>query len=130
MPYALHIYVPNAQTISGGHYVSRIYDMYTPFTVGLIYLMYRTFDQVAIFKPESSLPASAEKYIICKWRRPDSHIREISNYLGECCKIDWLTKRNRRNSNEEPADILDIISRERLRSSFRFCEYISRVNSE
>jgi len=105
--------------------------MYTPFTVGLIYLMYRCFDQVAVFKPESSLPASAEKYIICKWRKPEAHTREISNYLAECHKVIWLTKRtNRRVSNEEPADILDLVARDRLRDSYRFCDYIMRINSE
>jgi hypothetical protein len=116
--------------ILGGHYISRIYDMYTPFTVGLIYLMYRTFEQIAVFKPESSLPASSEKYIICKWKKSDGQCTEISNYLSECHKVDWLTRRNLKRAQEDFAEIVHLLNPRRLQESFRFYNYIRQSNIE
>ena len=54
-----------------GHFVCKLFDLFTPFSVGLVYLMYRSFQQIAIHKPNTSRPANSERYIICKWKRPD-----------------------------------------------------------
>ena len=45
----------------GGHFVCKIFDMFTPFLVGLIYLLYRCFDKVCIIKPVTSRPANSER---------------------------------------------------------------------
>ena len=42
----------------GGHFVCKLFDLFTPFSVGLVYLMYRSFQQVAIHKPNTSRPAN------------------------------------------------------------------------
>ena len=65
----------------GGHFVCKVFDIFTPFSSGLVYLMYRSFHAVAIHKPNTSRPANSERYIICKWKRPDS--RDIHDYLYE-----------------------------------------------
>ena len=31
---------------TGGHFVCKLFDLFTPFSVGLVYLMYRSFEQV------------------------------------------------------------------------------------
>jgi cap1 methyltransferase len=51
---------------TGGHFVCKTFDLFTPFSAGLIYLMYRAFERVAIHKPNTSRPANSERYIICK----------------------------------------------------------------
>ena len=33
---------------TGGHFVCKLFDLFTPFSVGLVYLMYRSFDQVSM----------------------------------------------------------------------------------
>ena len=45
----------------GGHFVCQVFDMFTPFSVGLFYLLYRSFDEVCIFKPVTSRPANSER---------------------------------------------------------------------
>ena len=45
----------------GGHFVCKLFDVFTPFSVGLIYLMYRCFDRVCLHKPNSSRPANSER---------------------------------------------------------------------
>jgi len=45
----------------GGHFVCKLFDIFTPFSVGLVYLMYRTFNQISIHKPVTSRPANSER---------------------------------------------------------------------
>ena len=71
-----------------GHFVCKLFDLFTPFSVGLVYLMYRSFQQVSIHKPNTSRPANSERYIICKWRRPDSdfirqYMVQINNKINQ-----------------------------------------------
>ena len=47
----------------GGHFVCKLFDAYTPFTVGLIYLLHRSFERVCLFKPVTSRPANSERSV-------------------------------------------------------------------
>jgi len=49
---------------TGGHFVCKLFDVFTRFSVGLIYLMYRAFERVALFKPVTSRPANSERYAV------------------------------------------------------------------
>jgi len=69
----------------GGHFVCKLFDIFTTFSVGLIYLLYRAFKHVAIYKPVTSRPANSERYIVCKSRRADSQpILEYMRIVNEC----------------------------------------------
>ena len=41
----------------------KLFDLFTPYSVGLVYLMYRIFDKVSIFKPVTSRPANSERFV-------------------------------------------------------------------
>ena len=41
----------------------KVFDLFTPFSVGLVYLMYRAFDELYVFKPVTSRPANSERYV-------------------------------------------------------------------
>ena len=47
----------------GGHFVCALFDAYTPFTVGLIYLLHRSFERVCLFKPVTSRPTNSERSV-------------------------------------------------------------------
>ena len=47
----------------GGTFVCKIFDTFTTFTVGLIYVMFREFQDIAVIKPLTSRPANSERYI-------------------------------------------------------------------
>ena len=49
--------------ILGGHFLCKLFDVFTPFSVGCVYLMYRAFKHVCIFKPVTSRPANSERYV-------------------------------------------------------------------
>ena len=53
----------------GGHFVCKAFDLFTPFSAGLLYVMYRCFDAVCVYKPAASRPANSERYIICRGLR-------------------------------------------------------------
>ena len=53
-----------------GHFVVKVFDLFTPFSVSLIYLMYKCFSKVSICKPNTSRPANSERYLVCKWKKP------------------------------------------------------------
>ncbi|XP_014781496.1 cap-specific mRNA (nucleoside-2'-O-)-methyltransferase 1 [Octopus bimaculoides] len=101
-----------------GHFVCKLFDIFTPFSVGLVYLMYRAFHQIAIFKPVTSRPANSERYIICKALRTDAE--PIKQYLHEI-NLELL------QMDDDECDINDIVPLETLLDG-RFYEYIRSSN--
>ena len=52
--------------------------------MGLVYLMWRSFELVTIHKPVTSRPANSERYIVCKHKKEDTE--EVHEYLFEVNK--------------------------------------------
>ncbi|EFA84817.1 D111/G-patch domain-containing protein [Heterostelium album PN500] len=64
----------------GGNFVCKIFDTFTPFTVGLLYIIFKHFESFTIVKPFTSRPLNSERYVIAKnllVYRPSN----IRNYL-------------------------------------------------
>ena len=61
---------------AGGHFVCKVFDMFTPFSVGLFYLLYRCFERVCIFKPVTSRPANSERY--------SAYVEHVVTYVCVC----------------------------------------------
>ncbi|GBM25579.1 Cap-specific mRNA (nucleoside-2'-O-)-methyltransferase 1, partial [Araneus ventricosus] len=74
----------------GGHFVCKLFDLFTAFSVGLVYLMCMAFEKICIFKPNTSRPANSERYIICKWLKED--IKDIADYMLGANQIIHLDK--------------------------------------
>lgn len=50
----------------GGHFVLKIFDMFSKMTIDLLYLLCACYEEVYIMKPNTSRVANSEKYVICK----------------------------------------------------------------
>ena len=50
----------------GGHFVCKIFDMFTLPTVQLLSLLKSFFKEINIFKPLASRPCNSERYLVCK----------------------------------------------------------------
>jgi len=50
----------------GGTFVLKIFDMFTRVTIDLLHLLCMAYDDVIIFKPNTSRIANSEKYVVCK----------------------------------------------------------------
>lgn len=103
---------------SNGHFVCKLFDIFTPFSVGLVYLMYQCFEQISIIKPNSSRPANSERYLVCKWKKADtsticSYLNLINNLLNE-------------QSNDQ--DVMEIADLETMMLDEEFINYIRQSN--
>lgn len=49
-----------------GHFVIKIFDIYTKMTLNLLFILNLYYEDVIIYKPDTSRPANSEKYLICK----------------------------------------------------------------
>ena len=104
----------------GGHFVSNVFDLFTPFSVGLIYLMYMAFDSVCIFKPVTSRSANSERYLVCKGlKERTSHLFEYMFYLNE--KLNKLKETN--------IDIREVVPLETLKRDETFFENMLTSNN-
>lgn len=45
----------------GGHFLCKTFDLFTPFSIGLIYLLRMAFHRISLFKPVTSRPANSER---------------------------------------------------------------------
>ena len=112
----------------GGHFVCKLFDIFTPFSVGLVYLMYRSFQAVAIHKPNTSRPANSERYIICKWKRPDS--QDIQKYLFETNQRLNALGFNLQGATRSQTDVLRLVpDKVILESNPEFLDYITKSNN-
>ncbi len=46
-----------------GDFVLKLFDVFTPFTGGIVWILYRHFEKICIIKPLSSRPANSERYL-------------------------------------------------------------------
>ncbi len=77
----------------GGHFVVKCFDLFTPFSAGLLYLLHRSFDAICLYKPAQSRPANSERYIVCAGMRAGveplvEHLLAVNTRL-EQLKPDW-----------------------------------------
>lgn len=105
---------------TGGHFVMKLFDMFTPFSVGLVYLMYKCFKRISIIKPNSSRPGNSERYLVCKWKKPFTY--KIRNYLYEANEMLF-------NNYCSSVDILELVPFEVLRNDEKFFRYIFDSNN-
>jgi len=64
----------------GGHFVIKIFDVFKIKTIEVIYLLCNLYENVFIFKPNTSRSANSEKYIICR-NYKNNNKRIISNII-------------------------------------------------
>ncbi|NWR70974.1 CMTR1 methyltransferase, partial [Centropus unirufus] len=104
---------------TGGHFVCKTFDLFTPFSVGLIYLLYCCFERVCIFKPVTSRPANSERYVICKGLKLG--IDDVRDYLFTVnIRLNQL-----RNSD---VDVNLIVPLNVIKGDQDFCDYIVQSN--
>lgn len=110
---------------TNGSFVCKLFDLFTPFSVGLVYLMYKSFHQIAIIKPNSSRPANSERYIVCKNKLPETE--GIIEYMNAINKI--LNEESENEESEQQLDVLEIFNREQMHQDEQFIRYIIESNN-
>lgn len=104
-----------------GHFVVKLFDIFTRFSVGLIYFMYRCFKQICICKPNTSRPANSERYLVCKWKKTST--ATIAKYLESINQLLWEYK----DTNK---DVLELVPLEVINIDQKFRDYIFNSNDD
>ena len=107
-----------------GHTLKSILSIFLKIflLIGLIYLMYRAFEQVCIHKPNTSRPANSERYIICKGKRADS--KNIKDYMYEInCRLNRLGFSLLGTTRSE-IDVVEIVPLDVIFGDTEFVEYM------
>lgn len=120
-----------------GSFVCKLFDLFTPFSVGLVYLMYKCFQQIAIIKPNSSRPANSERYIVCKYKLPDTEA--IIEYM---CTVNRILNQEEPHQQQQegssssssagdpqPLDVLELFNRDEMHQDEHFMQYIIESNN-
>lgn len=104
-----------------GHFVCKLFDLFSPFSAGLVYLLYRAFDQICIFKPNTSRPANSERYIVCKHRKAD--VDAIRDYLFQINLRMWKL------GEHSSVDIIECVPVSILKDNAQFFTYLRDSNN-
>ncbi|XP_068088782.1 cap-specific mRNA (nucleoside-2'-O-)-methyltransferase 1 [Hyperolius riggenbachi] len=104
---------------TGGHFVCKTFDLFTPFSVGIIYLLYCCFERVSLFKPVTSRPANSERYVVGRGLK--AGIEDVRNYL-----FSVNLQLNKLRSTEQDVNL--VVPLEVLRGDRQFHEYMVRSN--
>ncbi|KAJ8787543.1 hypothetical protein J1605_022858 [Eschrichtius robustus] len=104
---------------TGGHFICKTFDLFTPFSVGLVYLLYCCFERVCLFKPITSRPANSERYVVCKGLKVG--IDDVRDYLFSVnIKLNQL-----RNTD---SDVNLVVPLEVIKGDHEFTDYVIRSN--
>lgn len=104
----------------GGSFVVKMFDVFTLFTAGLLFLMYKCFKQICIIKPNASRPGNSERYIIGKFKRPNTDT--IQNHLFNINQEMW-------NNQDTKVDVLELIPFEIIKEDRNFFNYLCESNN-
>lgn len=70
---------------NNGHFILKMFDIFTDTSIHLLYLLSLCYKEVYIYKPLTSRPTNSEKYIICKNFNCDELRKKV--YLDSIKKI-------------------------------------------
>jgi len=77
----------------GGHFILKIFDIFTKTTCDIMYLLSSLYKQVYIVKPNTSRLANSEKYIVCKGFKqyPEKLINNIIRKYGKLKTSEFIS---------------------------------------
>ncbi|KAG0237424.1 FtsJ methyltransferase domain-containing protein 2 [Actinomortierella wolfii] len=64
----------------GGDFVIKMFDIFTPVTAELVWILSRHFEKICVLKPLTSRPMNSERYVVCRHlleRRPSKTIKHL-----------------------------------------------------
>ncbi|TKR94872.1 hypothetical protein L596_009104 [Steinernema carpocapsae] len=125
---SLSIVRPERDGVPGGNFVCKLFDIYTPFSIGLIYLMYIAYRRISLHKCHTSRPANSERYIMCEGLTEEGAtiIREyftaINNKLDEIQNV----KSKKKDFTD---DVMEIVPESVIYGDSAFMNYILEHNN-
>ena len=107
----------------GGNFIIKLYDTFTPFTIGLIYLIFKNFESVSIFKPVTTRQYSSSRYLVA-----EKYLKDTVESTNNSIKYleDFLTK----YISDSKYDIQYFLYPSELRNNDTFLKIIPEINND
>ncbi|CAG8696690.1 5585_t:CDS:10 [Cetraspora pellucida] len=106
-----------------GDFVLKLFDVFTPFTAGMVWILYRHFEKICIIKPLSSRPANSERYIICRNLR--EHNPQIVSFLFD---VNKRFNEIKSSSLEGQKDVNEVVEFDEMNQDEDFIDYLKMSN--
>ncbi|EAT33910.1 AAEL013813-PA [Aedes aegypti] len=105
----------------GGNAILKVFDLYTSFSVGLVYILTKSYGKVSIVKPASSRPANSERYLVCQNRLNRESL--FARYLMSINQVLWENKHC-------DHDIIHLVSPKTMQEDKDFYNFIRNSNED
>ena len=109
----------------GGHFVCKAFDLFSEFSVGLLYILYQHFDEFCIIKPHTSRQANSERFVVGKGLKVQSP--PVLDYLFKI--NDRLNVLKAPGPKRQDTDIVSIIPKEIIEGDKEFCRIVRESNN-
>ena len=109
----------------GGNFIIKLYDTFTPFTIGLIYMIFKNFESVSIFKPVSTRQYSSSRFLVA-----EKYLKETEQATNNSIKYleDFVTKYIEFSSNNI-FDVKNFLPNSEIRNNENFLKIIPEINN-
>lgn len=94
-----------------GRLVLKLFDVFTKFSVGLLYVLHKCFAKICILKPYTSRPANSERYVVC-----------TGFHRRQPIVVDHLRRANARITHD--TDVLELVPSRVIEDDAVFCMYV------
>lgn len=126
------IYAAIAVQKEYGHFILKVFDIFTNTSIHLLYMLSLLYEDVFIYKPKTSRPTNSEKYVICKnFKCDDNTLDKICGVIFELSKKLKPMKKNKYNSFELFEEIpLEFINKIKLMNNHyvdRQCKFLEKA---
>ncbi|KAI6205570.1 hypothetical protein M3Y94_00807300 [Aphelenchoides besseyi] len=102
---------------SGGNFLCKLFDVFTPFSAGLCYLMYLAFDRITLHKPHTSRPANSERYIFCE---------NLTPFGADVIRKYFVQINNKMDALKKTKDVVEVYPVDKIKNDVEFYDYFSR----
>lgn len=115
-----------------GHFILKVFDIFTNTSIHLLYLLSLLYDDVFIYKPKTSRPTNSEKYVICK--NFNCKKETLNKVMDVLFRLSEMLK-NMKNKKYNSFELFDKIPKEfivKIRNTNTYfinkqCEFLGRA---
>ena len=109
----------------GGNFIIKLYDTFTPFTIGLIYMIFKNFESVTIFKPVTTRQYSSSRFLVA-----EKYLKGTNETTNNSIKYleDFVTKYIEFSANNN-YDVKYFLPNSELRNNEVFLRIIPEINN-
>ncbi|KAF9431470.1 FtsJ methyltransferase domain-containing protein 2 [Entomortierella beljakovae] len=118
----------------GGDFVVKVFDIFTPVTAGLIWILSRNFQKICVVKPLTSRPMNSERYVVCRHllnRKPAhviEHLTEVNSIYQKIQDESTGLLPSSLSEGTKKNDVNHLMDFDVLKKDEHFMEYIKRNN--